>query len=207
MRVLVTSVTVWLGVVALGSGLTWLVIDQVGRGVTASPWTAGVPQVGGAEPPALSTTPSASVTGHTRRPRPRRPNPPPVEGPAQIAPSTDAGTAPGPVAPAPKRGPAPSAPGKAPSRPEADTKPTPAPAQAKTTRTWSGTGGRATVSCTGSRAALESASPADGWTVGVHNRGPEEVEVTFRQGNGGPERDVHAVCQGGSPRFTGGSDG
>ncbi len=202
MRVVVTAVSVWLGVVALASGLTWLVIDQVGRGVAASPSISDAPRAGRAEPSEPSASASAPVPRPTRRPGEARPTAAPVPDEATTAPS--AGAAPRTAAPAPTtRTPTP----KPQPQPQPGTKPAPAPADAKVTRTWTGAGGRVTVSCTGSRATLESASPANGWTVSVDKRGPEEVEVTFEHGDGGPETDVHAVCRSGSPSFTGGSDG
>jgi hypothetical protein len=74
-------------------------------------------------------------------------------------------------------------------------------------RSWFGSSGRVTASCTGGRVALQSASPADGWRVEVGARGPEEVEVTFKKGgDDGSEVQVRARCSGGAPRFFNGKD-
>lgn len=191
-RVLLAGFALWLGVVAAGSGLTWLVIQRVGHVVGSQGPVAETPVVGPvrtaspgpspARPSASGTArPSASPSAATTRPAPR--------------PSPDATTAgPGTSAASPKP-PAPRSTRRATPAPTPSSEPRPA----TVTRTWTGTGGRIGVSCTGSRAALVSASPADGWRVEVEERGPEEVEVRFR--SDASEVRVQARCAGAEPRF------
>lgn len=185
-RVLV-GVVLWLGVVAVGSGITWLVIDQVGRQVAIEEANGDSPVAGAAvTTPAPSASPSASAPpGGSATPRP--------------SPGSTRSTTPGAVVTA-----TPGTSTKPTAEPPAAKPPrTPTPDTSRTvTRTWSGSGGRLTVSCTGARAALVSASPADGWRVEIGDRGPDEVEVEFKQGEEGAETHVKSRCSAGEPRFS-----
>ena len=78
---------------------------------------------------------------------------------------------------------------------------TPRSAAQWVSRTYSGSAGRVTVSCTGSAAAMESASPSGGWSMAVEKEGPEEVEVVFGHGSDGSVT-VQAHCAGGAPVFS-----
>ncbi len=201
-RVVLAGFALWLGVVAAGSGLTWLVIQRVGHVVSSQGPVADVPAVG----PAGTVAPSASVS-----PTPSRSSP---AGPRTARPSTGVPSraatprsTPRPTGGTTSAAPRPASPKPPAPRPTRRTSPAPAPASppssqprpATVTRTWTGTGGRINVSCTGARAALVSASPADGWQVEVGDRGPEEVESAFR--SSGSEVQVRVRCSGGEPRF------
>ena len=53
--------------------------------------------------------------------------------------------------------------------------------------------------CSGTDASLVSASPADGYSMEVDKRGPDEVRVEFSRGD--QELRVEARCAGGVPAF------
>lgn len=72
---------------------------------------------------------------------------------------------------------------------------------APTTATFAGSGGTATVSCSGSTIRLVSASPAYGYTMQVEESGPEKVSVTFRSRT--DDTSVEASCVGGRPQLSG----
>ncbi len=207
-RVLLIGVTLWLGVIGVGSGVTLLMINQVGRAVTTqtSPPLAAPRVV--APPPGVS--PGATTPEESPRSTPPDSEPEPSEVPSAgepsatgvpltlvpVTPSTPRVTPERPSTPTakPPRAKRPPPPAGAPPR-------APEPGPATVTRTWLGDAGRVSASCTGSRVALGSASPANGWRVEVDKRGPEEVEVTFEQGDGGPEVRVRARCVSGAPQF------
>jgi hypothetical protein len=71
----------------------------------------------------------------------------------------------------------------------------PAPSAPPSTRTIRVTGGTVAVRCTGDRAGLLYASPANGYRQEIEHNGPREVEVEF-EGTGGRGR-VKAWCAGG----------
>jgi hypothetical protein len=75
------------------------------------------------------------------------------------------------------------------------------PASQPVSRTYSGSGGRVTVTCTGSIASLESASPSSGWSMTVEEAGPQEVEVQFGHGSDSA-LTVQGRCVAGAPVFT-----
>jgi hypothetical protein len=191
---LVVGVALWLGVVLVGSGLTWLVIDQVGRHVVTG-------QEPGEDAPVAGTSVTTSVPSSTASATPRRSaTPGPSSRPSRVPSSGAAVTAvPGATPHTATRTPVPAPATTRPPRTQA-----PAPPQPQTvTRTWSGTGGRVTVSCTGADARLVSASPADGWRVEVGSRGPREVEVELKESaEEGAETHVKSRCSGGEPRFS-----
>jgi hypothetical protein len=54
------------------------------------------------------------------------------------------------------------------------------------------------VTCAGATAALRAATPSDGYRVEVGDRGPHEIEVTFK---GPAETQVKARCRAGAPAF------
>ncbi|NUS51781.1 MAG: hypothetical protein HOQ22_12185, partial [Nocardioidaceae bacterium] len=64
---------------------------------------------------------------------------------------------------------------------------------------WRGRAGYVSVRCQGSSISLQSASPDDGYSVDVRERGPEEVEVRFEGGE--HEARVRAECVDGRARF------
>ena len=171
----------WLAVVVAVAGLTWQVIDSAGRDVLT------------ADDPPLSATGSTS-DGSTRS---ARPSPREDQSPSRSPRPSDPGS-PGTVPTDPTTTPStePSSP-----RPSPSSTPPPQPAQAQV-RSWQGSAGSVSASCTGASIALQSATPYDGWTVEVDDRGPGRVRVEFTSG-GEDEREteVEAVCSGGAPRF------
>lgn len=187
----ILAVTLWVAIVIAGSAVTWLAIDRAGQQVTGRPSAAETqpPVVGtlgpapvASEPP---STPSPSSPHHTRTPTAR-----PSTTPSQTAPPPARPTSSGPTKPAGQ-----------------PTK-TAAPVQRTETRTWTGSAGFVTISCTGSLATFKGASPADGWSYERGDDAGDSVEVKFT--NGGTEVQVHATCVGGSPQFqveSGGSSG
>jgi len=54
-----------------------------------------------------------------------------------------------------------------------------------------------TVACQGSAIRLVGASPNPGYQMIVNDSGPEQVDVSFTNGNG--DRQVTVVCSGGRP--------
>lgn len=215
-RVVLAGLGLWLVVVALGSGLTWMVVQHVAQVVSsdapASDATAGRGPLG------VSPSPSVAPSGPARprrtpsvAARPDR-RPTPASRPTPVATSDARPTPPASAVPV------------TPPREEPTPRRTPRPpagsggssggsaggssggdggggsGSASATRTWAGTGGRVTVSCRGSRASLVSATPADGWSVEVGSRGGEEVEVGFRRSDS--EVQVQGRCDAGTPRFS-----
>jgi hypothetical protein len=183
-RAILLAVTTWLAVVCIGGELTWLVVGDAGRRVSAHTETpaGGVPAVNGVE-----SVPSAGLsTRPTARPKPRssRTHPTPTDAPATHRVSRS------PAAPPRRKKPAAS------GAPSAGT--------SQQTRTWRGEPGTVTASCQGSRISLRSTSPADGWRAEPDSSGPQRVVVTFKSEE--REVDVRAVCSRGVPRFDGESD-
>jgi hypothetical protein len=80
--------------------------------------------------------------------------------------------------------------------------PEPPPQVTTQTRTWSGAAGSLVVQCRGRAVSFKGATPADGWSLEIEDRGPGRVEVTFR-GNGDSESEVsvRSECSGGAPVF------
>jgi len=169
----VLAVTSWIAVVIAGSALTWLAINRAGDQVSSAGDTeATQPVVVGRVDAPPSAPPSRKPTADaTAKPSPS---------------ATSSRTA----APAPTPSPTPRA---APSTPRA-----PAPSRSET-RTWTGTAGFVTVSCTGSVARLQAASPNDGWSVERGDEAGDHVEVKFERD--GVEVQVQALCVGGVPQF------
>lgn len=79
----------------------------------------------------------------------------------------------------------------------------PPPASAPARRTWQGLGGTVSVTCRGNAVSLHSAQPDPGFTIEIHDRGPERVEVRFegRDEESESESQVRARCAGGVPVF------
>ncbi len=67
---------------------------------------------------------------------------------------------------------------------------------------WSGQAGRVTATCRAQRISLDAAVPADGFTVEIGNRGPETLEIEFKQNQGEQEFTVKGTCRSDGPRFT-----
>ena len=174
-RMWVLAVASWVGVVIAGSALTWLAInragDQVGNGADAE-----------ATQPVVVGTVNAPPSARPSRKPAARPNAGPTGRPSP-SPTPSRTTSP---APAPTRHVVPS-PAKS-----------PAPSRSET-RTWTGTAGFVTVSCAGSVARLQAASPNDGWSVERGDESGDHVEVKFERN--GVEVQVQALCVGGIPQF------
>ncbi len=90
------------------------------------------------------------------------------------------------------------------TKPTPKPSPTPKPKPSKTTQpqpsasaTFAVAGGTVAASCAGSAITLKSAAPNDGWRVEVHDRGPKELEITFRSGD--QETEVKIRCSNGKP--------
>ena len=178
---LVLAALAWLAVVAMTSAVTWAVINDAGQRVLSE--SSPPVQLRGTD----AAAPSSSPAGPSRRTRPRHsPAPSPSAAPRTSAPSPASSPT---ASTSTTRSPSPS------SR-----TPSPAPtSQTGRSATWQGRPGSVTVRCVDGRASLESASPDDGYRVGVGGRGPGEVEVTF-QGRGSRVQ-VTAGCASGAPRF------
>ncbi len=90
-----------------------------------------------------------------------------------------------------------------PSETTTDAAPDPSPtdpsAPATQSRAWQGREGRVEVRCSGLSASLVSVSPADGYSMEIDKRGPDEVRVEFSRGD--QELRVEARCAGGVPAF------
>ena len=197
---MVIGVALWLAVIVVGSGVTWVFIDRVGRDVTAQSAPGLVPAEQAPTPeqgPARSLTPSARPEPTASRAPSARPTPGGRESETPAPATTDDGGSSDRPARPPRRTEQPRTP-----PPEQE----PQQGQA-VTRTWVGDGGRVTASCRGSEIALQSASPSNGWRVEVGERGPQRVEVKFeQQGAEESEVQVDARCSGGQPRFRVGDD-
>lgn len=81
--------------------------------------------------------------------------------------------------------------------------PTAAPSRSPTTehprfRTWTGTAGSVTVSCSGSQSRLVGASPADGWRA-ERQESDDDISVTFERNE--VEVEVQARCTASGPVF------
>ena len=171
----VLAVTSWIAVVIAGSALTWLAINRAGDQVSsAADAEATQPVVVGRVDAPPSARPSAKPTAKPTA----KPSPSPTST-RTAAPTTTPTSAPTPRV--------------APSRPR-----TTAPSRSET-RTWTGAAGFVTVSCTGSVARLQAASPNDGWSVERGDEAGDHVEVKFERD--GVEVQVQALCVGGIPQF------
>jgi hypothetical protein len=67
---------------------------------------------------------------------------------------------------------------------------------------WTGPSGKVTARCSDERITLVSATPADGFSVDVKDRGPAQLQLEFERGGIEKETRIRAVCLGGSPVFT-----
>ena len=172
----ILAVAGWVGVVIAGSALTWIAITRAGDQVTRS-------RDGATTEPAVVATLGTAPTS-TEEVRPSLPATPPASSvsPATVAPA--APTSPPRVA-TPRAHPTPPGPSALPVRTE--------------TRTWTGSSGFVTVSCTGREAQLRGASPNDRWSYEVGEASGESVEVTFKRDD--EEVQVKASCSDGTPQF------
>ncbi len=70
-------------------------------------------------------------------------------------------------------------------------------------QSWTGTGGRVTVRCTGDSIALGTAVPDVGFSVEVKDKGPDRLRLEFEASGSGleVETELVAVCQDGTAEF------
>lgn len=201
------AVVAWALVVVAFSGLTWVVIDTAGQevlGAAAPTVPAGTPTATPDSDPDVTapTRPASPTSKPTRSPRPSAT----ATGPAQSPDPAPVATSPAPGGPDDGGGsgggstPPPKPPASPKPSPSDESDPEPEPTVVR--RTWSGPAGSVTARCTGGDVSLQSASPNDGWTVEVEKRGPDEVEVEFRERDGDRRTKVDAECSGGVPRFS-----
>lgn len=78
-------------------------------------------------------------------------------------------------------------------------RPTPPPPLRSETRTWTGTAGSLTVSCTGGTVRFLAASPNNGWQVERGDLSGDSIEVKFSRT--GTQLQVQASCVQGVPAF------
>jgi hypothetical protein len=163
-------VLAWIGVTLGVTLLAWLAVQVVGD------------QVGGSDSTVLT---EAQVTGLLQDAPSASPTPTASSPSASPRPSTSPGPRP-----------TPSASRTASSSPQ----PTHStnPGSSASTKSFSTTGGVVAATCRGSVISLESARPADGWTVEVKDRGPERVEVRF-ENDAGDRTEVRVSCVHGDP--------
>lgn len=173
-RSVLVAVIAWLGVVIAGSTMTWATINTAGQEFLSP---GGVP------------TPRADATSGPSRPD--RTDPP---GPRDRSPSASPGDG-------DRRRPTQEPPAPDPTRTDgADRAPLPeAPEPGPRPFTWRGAAGSVTVVCDGARVSLRAASPANGYSVEVRERGPDEVEVRLESDDA--ETDVEVRCVGAEARF------
>jgi hypothetical protein len=168
----VLAATAWVGVVIIGSALTWFAIDRAGQQVTNSSASADTTQ-----PAVVGTIGDPPISSST-----------PTHSPAALA--------------TPSRTPsrtATTAPTSAPTKKPGGSSPKPAATAQTELRTWSGVAGSVTVSCTGRTVRFKGASPNDGWHVERGDDSGDSIEVKFEKNE--TEVQVHATCVGGVPRF------
>lgn len=124
-----------------------------------------------------STATNASASSVTIPPAPTESTPTPTTGPETTAAATTA-----------------------PPKTSLPTTKPPAVTPTPVVRTWTVTGGVASVACTGQVISLISASPQDGWRVKIESSGPDRIKLEFKTG----EREVKltATCVGGVPSPT-----
>lgn len=168
-RMWVLAAAAWVAVVIAGSALTWVAIDRAGKQVT------GGPQAAATQPVVVGTVgPAPTTRSTTHRPTPK--------------PSASAGHA---TAPATTQTQS--------AQPGTTSSTSPPPAVRTVTRTWSGTAGTVTVTCTGRTVRFKSASPNDGWSFERGDASGDAIEVRFESGE--TEVQIRATCLGGVPQF------
>jgi hypothetical protein len=169
---------IWLAAVAGVSVTAWVAIDRAGRDITDG-------LVNSLSPSAVGTAPATSTPGRAL---------------ASIG-----ATAPPSAKPKVSPAPQPITTGKVPVAQGPSPRASVASSGSTITqdRTYSATGGQVTVRCTGTTIQLRIAQPDNGWRVEVAKAGPDQVQVTFRQGEDDSEggTQMTAVCVAGTPVF------
>jgi hypothetical protein len=184
---MVLGVVTWLVVVAVGSTAVWLVISRAGQDVG----TAREAPVGAAATVA-DPGPSLIPPSRSERPEPGSASPSRSGTPSTPGSPTTSGS-----------GAAAGGGSSSPAAPESSATTQPPAAPAAERRTWNGPGGLLTAQCRDAAVSLVAAQPEGGYAVEVHERGPEELEVTFeaREDDSGQKSEVRARCEGGAPHF------
>ncbi|MGN6333022.1 MAG: hypothetical protein ACTHOD_15455 [Motilibacteraceae bacterium] len=214
----------WLAVSAAGDGLgvgqRVLTADQVRArlaDVEAADDQAGDPTGDAATPPTTAAGPTPAPTAGDRpdggQDEPAITSPAGPDGSAGAGATAGGSTAGGSTSGGGSGG---TRPGGTTSHPRPATSAAAAPVR---TGAVAVSGGTAAVACQGPVVSLRYATPRDGWTVAVQDRGPEKVEVVFTRatgesgggsGSGGsgedhgggghePEATAKATCVGGTP--------
>jgi hypothetical protein len=168
----VLAATAWVGVVIVGSALTWLAINRAGQQVTSSSADAAATQP--AVVGTIGVPPIASATPSHR----------PSAGSSAPTSPTRTGT---------------SVPTHAPTKTSGGSTPRSGSPARTEIRTWSGVAGSVTVSCTGRTVRFKGASPNDGWHVERGDTSGDSIEVKFERSE--TEVQVRATCASGVPRF------
>lgn len=72
------------------------------------------------------------------------------------------------------------------------------------TKSWSGTGGRLTATCSGGSISLDSAAPSVGYWVKVYDPGPQHLRVDFESTDPDDRGEVKlaVTCVDASPSFS-----
>jgi uncharacterized membrane protein YgcG len=186
--------------------LAWLLATVVAGAVA---WGA-VSLIGGARGPGGDVLSQAQVTAALAEQRAAQPGDPAggPDAPATAAPEATPLPAATASQPATSTLPA-SPPATSTPPPAAAPVPVPEPAAPPATgeagtpgevaRTWDVAGGQVGALCTGAAIRLLYATPLDGWTVEVHDTGPERLEVRFDRSEG--RSRVRAQCVGGTPQL------
>lgn len=168
---MLVAVIAWLSVVVAGSTMTWATINTAGQEVL-SPATVPTAR-------AVDGSTGAPGGGPRRSGEPGRRTPSPSDGPTRDDPGRSPDPSPSPTTSAPS--------------------PTRTGAGGPRSFTWRGSAGSVTVVCDGRTIALQAASPNNGFSVEVRERGPQEVEV--RLGSDNEEARVEAFCASGRAQF------
>jgi len=164
---------VWTIVVALATVVVWSAISRAGAHVTNQ---------------ATLKVPNNTIT-------PTPPTPTPETTPQATAPATPRPSSPPSSRPTSRPSSRPT------SRPTpGDTTEGPAPKAVQ--GWWSGQAGRVTATCRAQNIRLDAAVPADGFSVEIGNRGPETLEIEFKQNQADREFTVRGVCRTDGPRFS-----
>jgi len=164
---------VWTIVVALATVVVWSAISRAGAHVTNQ---------------ATLKVPNNTIT-------PTPPTPTPETTPQATAPATPRPSSPPSSRPTSRPSSRPT------SRPTpGDTTEGPAPKAVQ--GWWSGQAGRVTATCRAQNIRLDAAVPADGFSVEIGNRGPDTLEIEFKQNQADREFTVRGVCRTDGPRFS-----
>lgn len=171
-RSVLVAVIAWLSVVVAGSTMTWATINTAGQEVL-SPATVPTAR-------AVDGSTGSPGGGPRKSGEPGRRTPSPSDGPTREDPTRS-----------PDPSPSPTAPAASPTRSDAGDGPR--------NFTWRGSAGSVTVVCDGRTISLQAASPNNGYSVEVRERGPQEVEVRLRSDD--EEARVEAFCASGRAQF------